>query len=189
MVRRQALQAAGRFAAIWHKTTDVFLWLAAGLLIAISFAITVDVLIRYFFNKTFGGLFEISEFSLLWMTFLGTAAVLRKGGHVNVDLLVTRLPARHRMAIEVLTSGACTAVLVLLTWYSARVTWQDFVQHSHFMTVLQPPKWPIELIMPLGFLLMSGEAVGKTFKCSEAWRAKRLKAAVAAAAATLDRGQ
>ena len=54
----------------------------------------MDVIVRKSFDWTWAPSFEILTYSLVWMTFLGTAAIYRDRGHVVMEAIVSRFPAR-----------------------------------------------------------------------------------------------
>jgi TRAP-type C4-dicarboxylate transport system permease small subunit len=149
------MKAGKRFWAVFDKTIVILMAMSAALVLLDTVAVTVDVLIRYFFGKTYAGLFEITEYSLLWMTFLGTTWILRNNGHVRVDLLITLLPQKPRAVVNVVASVISVLLLVAMTYYSAKLTLHDFNTSFTLSGVLRPLKWPIEIIIPIGFLLLT----------------------------------
>ena len=85
---------------------DVFEWLtlwmailAAGLILAMSGWITYDVLTRYFLNFASPWAFDLSEYALVWITFLGAPWVLLQDRHVRIELLVDVLPRAAQRAL------------------------------------------------------------------------------------------
>jgi len=41
-----------------------------------------------------------------------------------------------------------------LLFYSARLTIQDYLNHFVLATIVKPVKWPIEMIIPISFLML-----------------------------------
>ena len=90
---------------------DVFerltLWMAivaAGLILAMSGWITYDVLTRYFLDFASPWAFDLSEYALVWITFLGAPWVLLQDRHVRIELLVDVLPRATQRALGIAVS-------------------------------------------------------------------------------------
>ena len=75
--------------------------LVAGVVtVFVMLAINYEVFMRYFLNRPTLWTLEISEYSLVYITFLGAAWVLRKDGHVKIDLLVRVLKPRSQIILN-----------------------------------------------------------------------------------------
>jgi len=61
--------------------------------------VNLQVLARYAFDKPFIWPEEVSRMVLIWMTFLGAAALIRRGGDIAVDTFIDMLPPHWRRAI------------------------------------------------------------------------------------------
>ena len=84
----------------------------SGLLLLALMAVTViDVVGRYLLDRPLPGAFETTELLLGALVFAALPLVGRAGGHVEVDLLDARLPARARRALA--WAGAAVSALVL----------------------------------------------------------------------------
>ena len=165
------MKTGDRFWAVFDVTLTTMMALSAAILVIDMLAVTIDVLLRYSLGITYTGLFEIMEYSLLWMTFLPTAWLLKIDGHIKVDLLIERLDPSHKLMLNTITSIICILLLCVLTWYGVRLTVLDFQSGLYLSTVLTPVKWPIEIIIPIGYLLLLIELVRKTYHRVLAWKA------------------
>jgi TRAP-type C4-dicarboxylate transport system permease small subunit len=148
------MKATERAWAIFDKTLTVLMVLAAVLVIFDTLAISVDVLLRYSIGSSWAGLFEISEYSLLWITFLSAAWILRIDGHIRVDLVLNRLNPKRRAITNIITSIVCVILFGVMIWYTIKVTLQDYQIGFNYPSVLRPPKWTIEIIIPIGYFLL-----------------------------------
>src|SRR5699024_11999216 len=65
------------------------------LLILITAIMTVSLVImifgRNFFNTSFESLEEISRFTLVWLTFFGSAIAYKRKEHMGMDFIVSKL--------------------------------------------------------------------------------------------------
>ena len=153
------IKAIDRFWAIFDKTITVLMTLAAALVIFDALAITIDVLMRYFFSLNFVELLEITEYSLLWMTFLGTAWILKNNAHVRSEVLIDRLKPRPKAFLNSVASVISAMLLVSMVWFSAKLTLGDYQADTFIQGgILRVLKWPIEIIIPIGFLLLAIQA-------------------------------
>jgi len=157
------MKVAERAWAIFDKIVTALMVLAAALIIFDTLAVSVDVLLRYSLGITYTGLFEITEYSLLWITFLSTAWLLKNDGHIRVDLLLGRLDPRHKVITNITTTIICIILLGVITWYGVKLTLRDYQTGLTIASVLEPPKWPIEIIIPIGCFLLFIDLFRKTY--------------------------
>lgn len=145
------LKRAGR---AFDRTIDGML-VASGLIVFIqAIWVSVDVIVKKSFSWTWAPSFEILGYSLLWMTFLGTAAIYRDRGHVVMEAIVAKIPARAQTVISLVTTIAIVGLLGFLLFITARLTIRDYQRHFMLASILNPPKWPIEIVIPFSFLMM-----------------------------------
>jgi C4-dicarboxylate transporter DctQ subunit len=156
--------------AILDKIVTVLMVLAAALVLLDTLAVTIDVILRYSLGITWTGLFELTEYSLLWITFLSTAWILKVDGHIRVDLLLSRFNPRRRAITNIVTSIICIILLCVLTWYSAKLTLSHYQMGTYISSILQPVKWPIEIIIPIGYFLLLIVLLRKTYGYLTSWK-------------------
>lgn len=104
--------------------------LPAYLLAVITVIILSDVFGRYVLNAPVRAASEISFVLIVWVVFLTTAALVRRGMHIAVDSLYEALPAFLRFILDILGE----VLLVLVLGYVAFHT-IDFVVNGHFITL------------------------------------------------------
>lgn len=59
---------------------------------------------------------EFARLSLIWMTFLGAAALIRERRHLAVDYVVGKFPPRLKMVFSVAADALILALVALLLW-------------------------------------------------------------------------
>lgn len=132
--------------------------LAAGgatlLFVGMTIAICAEVLLRYGFSSPIAWVVEISEYALLWITFLGAAWVLRHGGHVRVDIVLQYLSPKALRVCGLVSSamGALTALVLLVFGVEATVT--AAIRGAFKPTGIDVPTWMVIVVIPLGALLL-----------------------------------
>lgn len=78
--------------------------------------IITDVVQRYFFNRPIKGSYELVEFMLVMLVFLGLAYTQTKKGHVSISLLTNKLSVSQLSIIHSLTHLLSFVIFVLITW-------------------------------------------------------------------------
>jgi TRAP-type C4-dicarboxylate transport system permease small subunit len=164
--------------AIYNKILVAFMVLAGVIVVADSLAISIDVFRRASFGEMWTGLFELTEYSLVWMTFLGTTWLLKNGSHINVDMIINRLSPRARAVTNIATSIIGVILLGIVTWYCAKLTLHDYQAATALPSVLRLPKWPVEIVIPIGTFLLFIQFLLNTYGHLKSWSAmsKRLEA-------------
>jgi C4-dicarboxylate transporter, DctQ subunit len=128
----------------------------AGVLIVLTvFLVCGDVLIKWITGRSVVWVQETVEFSLLWLTFLGASWVLREGAHIKMDLIANRLRPGARRVLDLTMSFVGAAICLIITYYSARVTWHHAKTGYKLLTFMSPPSAAIDFIIPVGFLLIA----------------------------------
>ena len=115
---------------------------------------------------------EITDYCLLWITFLGTAWVLKVDGHVKMDMLLNRLTPGTQDIVNMITSAVGAIACLILAFFSVKVTWQHFQTHHLFTRYLDVPSYPILAIIPIGSLLLFFQFVRRTCGYLKAWKGR-----------------
>jgi TRAP-type C4-dicarboxylate transport system permease small subunit len=120
-----------------------FAYAAALLIIAMSFWITYDVLARNIFGIGSPWFFDLSEYALVWVTFLGAPWVLLQDRHIRIELLIDALPVGVQRAVGVVVSIVAIGICGVLTWRTG-VAAIEYYQND----VMMPRIWRIPRIWP-----------------------------------------
>ncbi len=148
---------------IFDRLLSVLVVLSSILLAAIWLLLCAEVVSRYFWSKPMGWPSEIAIYNLVWICFLGSAWLLRKDGHVSVNVLISKLSTENAARINGLISIICTILCLVVAWYSGMVTLELFQANVKFPTILELPKGPIEMIVPIGSLLLSVQFARRSY--------------------------
>ena len=157
-------------AAIFDRTNDVLVILAGAVLIFVVACVTVDVVLRYFFNAPIIWSVVVNENNLLYITFLATAWVLRREGHVRVELLLNRLNPKAENLLGIITSIIGVIICLVVTWYGSLVTWKDFQSGYYIPTHVAIPEVYCLFIVPVGMFLLSIQFSRRTYGFFMKWR-------------------
>jgi TRAP-type C4-dicarboxylate transport system permease small subunit len=114
--------------AIVRQTNYVLMIVSTYILIAVTAGVTIDVIMRYFFNSPIAGVNQLSEYAMVWLCFLGAGWVLTKRGHVAVTFLEQQLfhmtksqAKKYSFFVDLM----CLCYTLPLLWLTGRETWVD----------------------------------------------------------------
>lgn len=127
---------------------------ACAIFIFVALSICAEVLMRYGFNRPIPWVVEISEYALLWITMLGSAWVLREGGHVRVDILLYFLSGNSLRWCGLLSAASGAVAALVLFVFGARATFTAFIRGSYKTTGIDVPTWMVTIVIPVGGALL-----------------------------------
>jgi len=90
------------------------------------------------------------------VTFLGAPWVLRERGHIAIDLVVERLPARGRAIAGVIAELCAATICALLLYYACRVVWQSYQSGIQVQKSFTFPEWLVYAGIPPMMLMLLG---------------------------------
>ena len=120
-------------------------------------AICCAVILRYLWNRPLAWVVEISSYLMLYITFLGTAWLQRKEGHVEVDLFLVQAKPKTRAFLKGITSLGGAVVTAVLAWKGSLVTIDYFERGVTVMGILNTPQYLLVGIIPIGGFLLGIE--------------------------------
>jgi TRAP-type mannitol/chloroaromatic compound transport system permease small subunit len=133
--------------------------LSALLALPLLLVVVYEVVMRYVFNAPTIWGFEATTFLYGVHFILGLAYCDVLGGHVKVDVVVTRLPIKPQSLIGVVTNLVFfMPTMVLMTIFSWRYALASILEGELNPTSWAPPVYPFKTLMALGFsfLLIQG---------------------------------
>ena len=164
------IKSANRTGGIFDRTLDILAWVAGGLIAFAWLSVCAEVILRYFANRPQVWVVEFTEYSMVYATFLGAAWLLRKEGHVRIDVMTNFLGPRKQALLNVVTSILGVIVFLTLTWFGTHSTfaaWQDGIGS---LSALQPPVWPFMAAIPVGSFLLFIQSLRSTSGYLKTWR-------------------
>ena len=137
------------------RFVDGMAWIAGILLLFMIFSICCEVLMRYFFNKPLTWTVEITEYILLYITFLGAPWLLKEEGHVRVDVLLSRLRLHTQMILNIITSILGALICFTLFCFGVQSTLDHFIRKVPVIKALEVPKFILLAIIPFGCFFLA----------------------------------
>lgn len=147
---------------IFDRVMNIMMFLAGIILIFIMLSVSLEVILRTFFNRPQIWVTEVTEVLLLYITFLGSAWLLREGGHVKVDIILGHLKPKTVAFLGIISSVIGVFVSITLTVYGFSVT-LDYLQRGIYTpTAMEIPVSAIIVIIPIGALMLFFQFIRRT---------------------------
>ncbi|MFQ3622265.1 MAG: TRAP transporter small permease [Acetobacteraceae bacterium] len=129
-----------------YKITRVLAWLAgAAILVGCGLLITLDVVTRAIFRRGMVESFEISGYALAAAVGLGMAYSVTSKSNIRVDILLERLPAGLRRALDLAAALALAAAAAALVWFTFGTLALSWSMGARSVSTLQTP-----MVIPQG---------------------------------------
>jgi TRAP-type C4-dicarboxylate transport system permease small subunit len=144
-----------RFSQFAEKGENILASAAMIVLSLMIFSVCLEIIMRYFFSRPLIWVVELTEYGLLYVTFLGAAWLLRRGGHVQVDIVINFMGERWRRRCAVFSAAMGLMVSMVLTIFGAIATYDHLVRGLYKPTVLEFPTGVVLAAIPLGSLFLS----------------------------------
>lgn len=123
-------------------------WLASLALAVISLISLGNVVTRYVTGGSLAFTEEFSVFLLVVLTFAGASVALRRNGHIRIGLLERALPGAPKKTLIAFQWLCGAIVLGLITWFGAKLAWQEY-QWQSLSPGLGLPQWWYIVWLPL----------------------------------------
>lgn len=115
-----------------------------------------EVVSRYVFGSSHDSVSELSQKFMLSAVFLNSGPVLRRGGHLILEFILTRIKGRTRVAIQAALMAITAIAALVLLWGAVQVT-MGYIATGQ-VSLAQELKWPVWIYyisLPIGmFFLM-----------------------------------
>ncbi len=144
--------------------------LAAAFIVFILLTTNFEVIGRKLFNFSLIWSMPYSEFSIAYIVFFGTAWLLKREGHVRIDIVLNWLSRRKVALITAITSIIAAILCIVLAYVSASVTWDHFLRGIAVQQTIETPKAPLLAVIPVGFALLFIQFVRRTFRNIQVWK-------------------
>jgi len=159
------MDALIRFSILIDKMNEKFGLIASWLVLIACLISAGNAMMRYGFNLSSNAWLEIQWYLFGGMVMLGAAYTLKVNEHVRVDVLYSHYSDRTRLWIDLL--GGIFFLLpmaIIIGWLS----WPMFINSFHIGETSGNSggllRWPVKLLVPLGFLLITLQGISEIIK-------------------------
>jgi TRAP-type mannitol/chloroaromatic compound transport system permease small subunit len=147
-------------------------WLNARIAVIANWLVLLACLIsagnafsRYLFSESSNGWLEIQWYMFAGMVLLGAPYTLLKNEHVRVDLVYGMVSERTRIWIDIIGGFLfllpICVILIYFTWPWFVQSWDLNEGSSNAGGLI---RWPVKLLLPVGFALMALQGLSEIIK-------------------------
>jgi len=136
-------------------------YLSGFAILAATLIIVEQVVLRYVFNAATIWQVEIAVYLLIAATFLGAPYGLKHNAHINIDMVIYKLPSRFRYRLDIATSLIAMLFCIVLSWRGCVMWWEAWEGKWLSSSLLSTPLIYPYAIIPLGMILTSLQYVIK----------------------------
>ncbi len=143
-------------ARIYDGVFNLLAVIAALCIALIAILVCTDVILRNAGFPTLPWQIEVSEYAQFVATFLGAPWVLKMGGHVRVDVLLTNLKPAKAFFLEIVADVLgliASGFLFAYGLYTVYLTWRD--NQLQIKMLIVPEWWIYSVVVVSGLLLMA----------------------------------
>ncbi len=149
----------------------IFGWIATWLVLLACLVSAGNAFSRYLFSISSNAYLEIQWYMFAGMVLLGAPHVLALNEHVRVDLLYGWVSERTRLWIDLF---GCVFFLMPICLLLVYFTWPWFVESLRSGELSSNagglPRWPVKMLLPLGFILLAIQGISEFIKTFAALR-------------------
>lgn len=158
---------------IYDHIIDISAILAGILVLFLVVSVSLEVVLRYFFGRPTSWVVEIAGYILLYVPFLVAAWVLKRDGHVRMDLVLEQFSPMVKAVINVMTSFVSAIICFIIAWFGVKAT----VYYIGYQTptVLMMPKSLIIAIICIGMFLLFVQCLRMTYGYLAGWEPREKK--------------
>ncbi len=142
-----------------HRLSDVaekVLNVLGGFFIGVCTLLAViEVICRYLLRFTHSWAGEIIIYGVIYGVFLIAGPTLKRGLHINIDLLTNRLQQRPRRVMDFIATAAGLLTSIFLTYTGVKYVIYLRAVGVTSTSSLQAPMYLLLLIFPLGMFLLA----------------------------------
>jgi TRAP-type mannitol/chloroaromatic compound transport system permease small subunit len=135
------------------------------LILAVVLISAGNAVMRYTIDWSSNGLLEIQWYLFSAIFLLGAGYVLLNNEHIRIDIIAGRLSPRTQNWIDVFGLVVFMMPMVLIVLY---LSWPVFANAWNDHEMSPNPgglaRWPVRLLMPVGFLLLTLQGLSELIK-------------------------
>ncbi|WBU56299.1 TRAP transporter small permease [Paracoccus sediminicola] len=130
----------------------------AGLMLVwLLVAIVLAVVIRNLGAQPSAWFFLSTEYAMFYLTLLGAPWLVRKKGHVHIELLTSVLSPTALNILSRFVAAICTITSLVLAWKGLELVLMNIERSDYDVRAFFVPKWILTIAFPISFTLMAIE--------------------------------
>ena len=123
-------------------------------LFVLALIIAYDVVLRYVFNSPTIWVLEISEYMLVFLTFLSAAKIQKEKAHIKMDFFYLKFPPKFRVFVDLVFYVLIVLFSYVLLYNAVKMTITAYKYESMSNSLLEVPLYIPYAIIPVGMILL-----------------------------------
>lgn len=144
--------------------STIGLYIAVALLGLLVMLVMAEIIRRAIWGSSFLFTFELSEWLMVGLVFMGLAYTLKTGAHVRVVLVTSHLKPKVQNLLEIVASGIGLSLIVYFAIHIFQGMLIAYRLGLRGTSVLQPPVYLIWGVAFIGLCLFSVQFIGVMFE-------------------------
>jgi TRAP-type mannitol/chloroaromatic compound transport system permease small subunit len=124
-----------------------------------------NAMVRYAYDQSSNAWLEVQWYMFAVIVMFGASYTLKRNEHVRVDLFYMTLSRRGQLWVDILgTLVFLLPTCIILAWLSWPFFMQSFLVDEHSSNAGGLLRWPIKLVLPVGFALVALQGLSELIK-------------------------
>ena len=124
-----------------------------------------NAMVRYAYDQSSNAWLEVQWYMFAVIVMFGAAYTLKRNEHVRVDLFYMTLSRRGQLWVDILgTLVFLIPTCAILSWLSWPFFMQAYNVGEHSSNAGGLLRWPIKLVLPVGFVLVALQGISELIK-------------------------
>ena len=124
-----------------------------------------NAMVRYAYDISSNAWLELQWYMFAVIVMFGAAYTLKRNEHVRVDLIYMQLGRRGKLWLDILgTLIFLLPTCIILAWLSWPFFEQSFAVRETSPNAGGLLRWPIKLVLPVGFALLAVQGLSELIK-------------------------
>jgi TRAP-type C4-dicarboxylate transport system permease small subunit len=139
---------------LFDQVIDFMAFLAGVLLVGAVLIVCFEIWMRYFARKPQVWTVEVCEYILFAIAFLGAPWLLKKGGHVSIDIMVAQMSPKTQSYLGLFSKAMGVFISAIVCGFSMATSWDSYVSGVVVIKTLSVPKYYFLMLIALGYFLL-----------------------------------
>lgn len=132
----------------------VEVWLGGVLALTATVIVVYATLSRYIVNEQPSWTIEVIVYMVIWAVFLLASHLMKEGGHIGADFVVTHLPPPARRAIDFMVSLLGLGFVLVVFWLGVLHSYDAYDFGDVSASSVRFPMWAAYAAVPAGAFLL-----------------------------------
>lgn len=147
------------------KISAAFGWIAEWMVLGACAISAGNAVVRYSVNYSSNAWLEVQWYLFAGIVMLGASYTLLRNEHVRVDLLFGTLSPRAKLWVDVFgIIFFLLPAMTMLTWMTWPFFLDAFLRNEQSSNAGGLLRWPVKLVLPIGFLLLMLQGLSELIK-------------------------